>query len=82
MRGRLTIFSQNDKITYGFFMKKINEAKPDWTKPFFFFDFEENSRLIGNVCERTVGFEYFFNGQYDPDLGNINSITLQTQVTE
>lgn len=80
--GRLHMYSQNDKLTYGFFMKKLKEAKPDWTKPFFFFDFEENTNRYGNICERSANFVYFFNGQYDPDLGNINSITLQTQVDE
>lgn len=80
--GKLTMFSQNDKLPFGFFSKKIHEAKTSWTKPFFFHDMEENSNRYANICERRVGFVYFFNSQYDPDLGTMNSITLQTQVTE
>lgn len=80
--GTLQMFSQNTKLPYGFFAKKLKEAKVSWTKPFFFFDFEENSNRYRDICERTASFVYFFNSQYDPDLGTINSITLQTQVNE
>ena len=80
--GTLHMFSMNTKLPYGFFSKKIHEAKPSWTKPFFFFDLEENSNRYRDICERSASFVYFFNSQYDPDLGTMNSITLQTQVTE
>lgn len=81
VQGKLHMYSKNDKLTYGFFAKKIHEAKPSWTKPFYFFDLEENSNRYRDLCERSAGFVFFFNSQYDPDLGTINSITIQ-QVTE
>ncbi len=74
--GRLIMFAQSDKFPFGYFSKAI-EASPDDTKDLFFYDFEGNERLEANIVQRSVAFVYFFNSQYDPALGNINSVSIE-----
>lgn len=80
VNGTLTIVGSNDKMPYGFFNRKIAEAKNEFLKGLAFFDFERNNRVFRNIVQRTVEFTYFFNEQYDPNLGLINQVTIN--VTE
>ena len=77
--GTASMFGPNDKLTFGFFSKRIMQAglaDPNLTKPFFFSDMDETSQNIQNIVQRSFSFVYFFNGQYDPDIGTITSIEL------
>ena len=75
--GKAFIFAQNNKIPFGYFAKYIDKAPADLTAPFFFYDLEENLKVNINLVRRGFSFVYFFNGQYDPDLGNITSIDFE-----
>lgn len=77
--GNMIMFGPNDKLTLGFFSKAIAKAKPTLTHPFFFFDFEENSKRFRNIVQRSVSFVYFFDSQYDPETGSITSVTFTTE---
>ena len=77
--GKLYINGQNDKLTFGFFSKAIDLAPHEYTKHFFFSDFEQNTKRFQNLVQRSVSFIYFFSSQYDPELGTITSI--ETTVT-
>lgn len=57
-------------------IKKISEADADDTRNLFFFDFEENKGTFRNIVERSMGFLYLFDSQYDPSIGTLNEITL------
>jgi hypothetical protein len=72
--GRIRVFANADKLPFGYFMKKLKSANQTDTKDLFFFDFEENAGTFRNVAERSLGFIYFFDSQYDPNLGTITSI--------
>ncbi len=76
VEGKLMLFAQSDKFPFGYLSKCI-EAHPAETKDLFFHDFEDNTRLYENIVERRLSFVYFFNSQYDPELGNINSIAIE-----
>jgi hypothetical protein len=76
VQGTIHVFARADKLKYGFFAKALNEAKPADTKQLFFFNFEENKGTYQDICERSLDFIYFFDGQYDPALGSITSIEL------
>lgn len=76
--GNAVLIGPNDKLPFGFFSKKIDEADPADTKDLFFFDFEANTRRYRNLVQRGFSFVYFFDGQYDPDLGTITSVTITT----
>lgn len=77
--GNMIMFGPNDKLTLGFFSRAIDKAKPTLTKPLFFFDFEENTKRIRNIVQRSVSFVYFFDSQYDPDTGKIESVNFITE---
>lgn len=75
--GRLTVFGNANKMPFGFFSKQIDKAKVDDKKDFFFTDFEENTKIINNIVERSLSFVYFFNGQFDPNIGTLNQIDIE-----
>lgn len=74
--GTIRVFAENNKLPYGYFTKCISEADPDDTKGLFFFDFEENRGTFRNIAERSMGFVYLFDSQYDPAVGTLNQINL------
>lgn len=76
VQGVIHLFVNADKAKYGFFSKALNEARPEDTRKLFFWNFEENKGTFQNICERTLEFLYFFDGQHDPALGSITSIEL------
>ena len=79
--GKLRMFASQDKLPFGYFSKKIDAADPAHVIKFYFYNFEENTGRFQNIVERTLGFVYFFDSQYDPALGTLNSIEL-SEVTE
>lgn len=77
--GKASMLAQNDKLPFGYFSKCIFEHSDD-TKDLFFYQFEENQRLRNNLVHRGFSFIYFFNSQYDPNLGTLTSIDLDIEV--
>lgn len=79
--GQLVVFSQDNKMPFGFFNKRIEKAPNALTKDFFFYDIDvnvENSPArFQNIYERRVSFIFFFTAQYDPNLGELT--TLETE---
>lgn len=72
--GSAVMNAPNDKLPFGFFSKKIAKAGKDLTKPLFFFDIETNTQRYQNLVQRGFSFVYFFDSQYDPDTGIIESV--------
>lgn len=77
--GNAQMFGQNSEVTFGFFAKAIAKAKPTWTAPFFFYDFEENTKRQINLVQRALSFVYFFDSQYDPVTGKITSVNFTVE---
>lgn len=79
--GFLTVYSQNNKLQFGFFQKKIQQAKLEDTKNFFFYNFDEDvassPARIQNINERRVRFIYLYDAQYDPDQGELTGTTFE-----
>ena len=76
VNGRLRIFANSSKLPYGYFAKKIKESDQSDTKDFFF-EPEQNVGTYLNITERSMGFVYFFDSQYDPAIGTITSIETE-----
>jgi hypothetical protein len=76
VQGTVRVFAQNSKLPYGYFLKMIRLADQADTKDLFFFNFESNAGYYRNLTERSLEFYYFFSGQYDPNIGNIESIEI------
>ncbi len=78
VEGSLVVFSQMDKMPFGYFNKRIQQADPVLTKDLFFFDIDLNPAnspaRIQNITERRLRFVYLYSDQYDPAQGQITSV--------
>lgn len=74
--GNAFVFAPSDKMPFGFFGKAIKKADPKDTKDLFFFDIEKNEQRFQNIIQRGFSFQYFYRGQYDPEIGTINEINI------
>lgn len=74
--GRLIVFANSEKLPFGYFQKKIQEAKLEDTKDLFFYEVEGNTGVIQNIDQRSMAFVYFYNDQYNPNLGELTSIEI------
>lgn len=76
--GSLVVFAQVNKLPFGYFNKKIQQADPSLTKDLFFFDIDLNpvtsAARIQNISERRLRFVYLYSAQYDPEHGSITSL--------
>lgn len=76
--GSVVIFSERDKLPYGFFAKRIAQAPGAATRDFFFFDTDVDAlnspARLQNISERRSRFVYLYSAQYDPNNGQITSV--------
>lgn len=78
--GYIVVYSQYDKLPFGFFAKKIAQAAPELTRELFFFDVdlnvEKNRGMTQNLVERRTRFVFLFQEQYDPNQGTMTGLDL------
>lgn len=82
VEGAIRVFVNSDKMPYGFFSKAIDRAPKADKSQFYFFEQETNEGTYRNISERTISFVYFYDGQYNPEIGEMESIDLTTEVNE
>ena len=80
--GVIRVFAVSGKLPYGFFVKKIDGADPADKDGLYFYNFEENKGTYRNIIERSVGFQYFFDSQYNPAIGTIESVDLTMETDQ
>lgn len=80
--GTASMFGNGEKLPFGFFAKRIAQADHADIKDFFFSDMEQNTKMMGNLVQRSFSFVYFFRGQYDPDQGKIETVDLTVEETK
>lgn len=78
--GTLIVYTQNNKLPFGFFNKRIQLADPELTKHFFFYEIDQEvlnspARMM-NITERRCGFMFLFEDQYDPNQGELTSLEI------
>ena len=81
VQGSLTVYSERNKLPFGFFQKKIGQAKLELTENFFFFNFDRDiatspARIV-NISERRTEFVFLFSSQYDPDHGQLTELDVR-----
>lgn len=76
--GTIHVFANSDKLPIGYFSKRIDQAKIEDTRGFFFGP-EENIGTIRNIVERKFDFTFLYDSQYDPAIGTITSLTTSLQ---
>ncbi len=79
VEGFTSVFAQSDKLPFGFFLKKI-QAMPEDCLDIFFYNVDKNEKYYGNLVERQCSFIYMYEGDYDPDAGEMTSVNLTTTV--
>lgn len=82
--GRALVYAQANKLPFGFFSKAIERANFDnalLTKDLHFSELESNAKYFQNLVMRTFNFVYFFSAQYNPEHGQIKSVTFTTTET-
>lgn len=74
VQGSIVVFTQRDKMPYGFFAKRITQAPNELTKDLFFYEMDTENLAsqarIQNISERRCKFEFFYKTQYDVPKGN------------
>lgn len=79
--GKINLYGNSDKMPLGWISKMISEANAVDIADLAFFDLEMNSRYYQNLVQRTASFVYFFSTQYDPNLGTIETVTINVEET-
>lgn len=78
--GQMVVYVQMNKMPFGYFNKRIQQADHSLTKDFFFFDIDLNPvsspARLQNITERRVKFVYLYSAQYDPDHGEMTSLEI------
>lgn len=81
--GQVIVYSQDNKMPYGFFSKRIEKAGHELTKDFFFFDVDVNQEnspaRLQNISERRTSFVFFYSAQYDPKLGELTTLEMECE---
>lgn len=75
--GTLTVYGNTERLKYGFFSRAMDQASKEDMSSFYFYDVEENANVSLTVAARSISFVFFFNGQYDPDVGTLESVTIE-----
>lgn len=76
--GSLTVYCQQEKFPFGYMAKRIQRANFLDTEKLFFYDFEEDpagspAKMV-NLSERRMKFIFLYEGQYDPNLGELTVV--------
>ncbi len=81
--GKLVVYSQDERMPYGFFSKRVEQANHDDTKPFFFDrEIDAGEPRYQNIHERQLDFMFLYDTQYDPDRGSLTEINLSLEIGE
>jgi len=80
IEGVIRVFANSEKLPFGYFAKKIQLAKIEDTRGFFFGP-EENEGTFRNIAQRKFDFTFLFDSQYDPNIGTLESINLSYSET-
>ena len=75
--GKMIIYSTQDKMPFGFIIKKLHISTVD-DKDLFFYNIEENVNYGGAIglVERSCDFIYFYKEQFNPNRGEITEVNF------
>lgn len=78
--GAIVMYSERNKLPYGFFNRKIEQAEKALKEGFFFYQIDVDAanspaRLL-NISERRTSFVYLYSAQYDPNQGEMTQVNF------
>jgi hypothetical protein len=78
--GTLIVYSQANKLPFGYFNKAIAKGKLEDVRDLFFFDIDvdvaSSTARLQNIHERRTRFVYLHKEQYDPNKGQLNTLNF------
>jgi hypothetical protein len=74
--GLITVFAPNDKLTFGFFQKRLHTCDPEDGRLFFFYNLDQSNEYFGNLIAIKCNFSFFFKAPYDPEAGVIDEVNF------
>lgn len=78
VRGSLAVFSQANRLPFGYFNKRIERAKPALLRGLYFhnidIDVASSPARLQNLHERRTDFVFFYDAQYDPERGQLTEL--------
>ena len=80
INGTIQIFSEHEKLPFGFMARMLEKAKLEDKKDLFFFSLDQEvsnspARMV-NISERQAKFVFLFSKQYNPNQGTMTSVVL------
>lgn len=81
VEGKCLMFAQADKMPVDYFATHIFEMPKALQARFFFSEIDANTKYYQNLVQRDVSFVYFYETEYDPNTGTIESVEVET-ITE
>lgn len=82
VNGAAIVFSQDNRLPFGFFAKRVEQANVDDTKDLFFQteeDLAASPARLQNIHERRVPFVFLYDSQYDPDRGELTDLEFSLE---
>ena len=77
VNGSLVMYAPQEKLPFGFFTKKINQAGAELNQGFFFYGMDENKKTYVDLVERRCRFVFLYSGDYDPEAGTMTSVEFE-----
>lgn len=78
--GRLHIFGPISKLPFGYLAQRIDQAVAA-DRAGIFFQVEENRGTYRDIVERSMGFVFLYDGQYDPAIGQLTEVNINLTET-
>lgn len=79
--GSLVVFSQDNKMPFGFYAKAIERADAETKRPLFFHDVDvdlvTSPARMQNIHERRASFVFKYDSQYDPNRGQLTELEFE-----
>lgn len=80
--GKCTMFANSEKLTFGYFARCIAGASKELHARFHFSEIDANTKYYQNLVQRDFSFVYFYETEYDPDTGTLESVEFETIIEE
>lgn len=78
--GSIVMFSQDNKLPYGFFNKRLEQASATDKAGLAFYNLDQDvassPARIQNIHERRCRFVFFYKGEYDPNQGELDEVVF------
>ena len=80
VHGAIVVYSQGNRLPYGFFNKRLEQADPALRRGLMFYetdiDVADSPARLQNIHERRANFLFLYDSEYDPNQGSLTSVNF------